>query len=291
MAKTMITRHPIEWVRDALYPARQVRDIRPFVPQTVPAIRHIELADLTEALRLGTADFMACRSDAILLCIIYPIAGLLMSRAVIGYNIIPLVFPLVAGFALLGPVLATGLYELSRRRAIGEPPHWAAAFAPFSGPAIGSMVALGLGLLAIFGLWLLTASLLYDATLGPKPPVSAAAFLHDVLHTGPGLLMAVLGIGIGAVFAATVFAISVVSFPMLLDRDCGVAIAIRTSLQVVRTNPRPMALWGLIVAGCLLAASIPLLIGLAIALPMLGHASWHLYKRLVQPSAESPTNL
>jgi uncharacterized membrane protein len=290
MAKTMVTRHPIEWIRDALYPAGHVRDVRPFVPQTVPAIRRIEVAELAQVLRLGTADFMACRSDAILLCIIYPIAGLVMSRLVIGYDIIPLVFPLVAGFALLGPVLATGLYELSRRREIGEPVHWAAAFAPFSGPAIGSMVALGLGLLAIFGLWMLAASLLYDATLGPKPPVSAAAFLHDVLHTGPGLLMAVLGIGIGAVFAATVFAVSVVSFPMLLDRDCGVAIAIRTSLQVVRTNPRPMALWGLIVAGGLLAASIPFLVGLAIVLPILGHATWHLYKRLIRPSAESQTS-
>jgi len=280
MAKTMVTRHPIEWMVDALYPQRHAQEAGPLVPQTVPVIRRIEMADLIQALRLGTADFIACRSDAVLLCIIYPIAGLVMSRLVIGYDILPLVFPLVAGFALLGPVLATGLYELSRRRANGEPIHWGAAFAPFSGPSIGSMVALGLGLLAVFALWLLSASLLYEATLGPNPPVSAAAFLHDVVHTGPGLLMAVLGVGIGAVFAAIVLAISVVSFPMLLDRNCGVAIATRTSLQVVRTNPRPMAIWGLIVAGGLLAGSIPFLIGLAIAMPVLGHATWHLYKRL-----------
>ena len=280
MAKSIVTRHPIAWMFDALHPDRHAHETQPFVPQTVPAIRHIEMADLTEALRRGTADFVACRSDAILLCIMYPLAGLVMSRLVVGYDILPLVFPLVAGFALLGPLLATGLYELSRRRARGEPINWGAAFAPFNGPSIGSMVALGLVLLAIFAVWLVTAALLYEVTLGPKPPVSATAFLHDVLHTAPGLLMAVLGIGIGAVFACAVLAISIVSFPMLLDRDCGVEIAVRTSLQVVRTNPRLMAMWGLIVAGGLVLGSIPFLIGLAIVLPVLGHATWHLYKRL-----------
>ena len=244
MAKSIVTRHPIVWMLDALHPDRHAHDTHTIVPQTVPAIRRIEMADLTEALRRGAADFIACRSDAILLCIMYPIAGLVMSRLVVGYDILPLVFPLVAGFALLGPLLASGLYELSRRRASGEPVNWGAAFAPFHGPSIGSMVTLGLGLLAIFTLWLVTAALLYDATLGPKPPVSAAVFLHDVLHTAPGLLMAVLGIGIGAVFAAAVLAISIVSFPMLLDRNCGVDIAVRTSIKVVRTNPGMMAMWG-----------------------------------------------
>jgi uncharacterized membrane protein len=282
MAKTMVTRHPIAWMFDALHPGRAAPQPRLFVPQTVPAIRRVEMADLSASLRRGTEDFIACRSDAILLCIMYPIAGLVMSRLVVGYDILPLVFPMVAGFALLGPLLATGLYELSRRRAEGEPVNWGAAFAPFSGPAIGSMVALGLGLLAVFALWMLTAALLYDVTLGPKPPISAVAFVHSVLHTGPGLLMAVLGIGIGAVFASIVLAVSVVSFPMLLDRHCGVGIAVRTSLQVVRTNPRLMAIWGLIVAGGLFVGALPFLIGLAFVMPVLGHATWHLYKRLTE---------
>ena len=281
MAKTMVTRHPVAWMFDAFHPDRHAQKAGAFVPQTVPAIRRIDMADLTDALRRGTADFIACRSDAVLLCVMYPIAGLVMSRLVVGYDILPLIFPLVAGFALLGPLLATGLYELSRRRDRGEPIHWGAAFAPFSGPSIGAMVALGLVLLAIFAVWLVTAALLYDATLGPKPPVSAAAFLHDVLHTTPGLVMAVLGIGIGAVLAAAVLAISIVSFPMLLDRDCGMEVAVRTSLKVVRTNPGLMAMWGLIVTGGLVLGSIPFLIGLAIVMPVLGHATWHLYKRLI----------
>jgi len=280
MAKTAVTRHPISWMvdslrRDATTPAL------PRPERVMPAVRRITSADLRHALRAGFDDFTACRTDAILLCILYPLAGLLMSRVVVGYRVLPLVFPLVAGFALLGPLLATGLYELSRRREQGETLSWGATFAPFRSPAIGSMISLGLGLFAIFTLWLVTAGLLYDATLGPNPPVSTAAFIHSVLHTGPGLIMTVLGIGIGAIFAFVVLAISVVSFPLLLDRDCGVEIAVRTSLLAVRTNRNLLVAWGLSVASGLVLGSLPFLSGLAVVMPVLGHATWHLYRRLV----------
>jgi len=280
MAKTLVTRHPISWMIDSLRPeAAAPARARP--QRVMPAVRQITAAHIRQALRAGFDDFTACRSDAILLCIIYPLAGLLMSRVVMGYRILPLIFPLVAGFALLGPLLATGLYELSRRREQNEPLSWAAAFAPFRAPAIGSMISLGLGLLAIFTLWLVTAGLLYDATLGPNPPASSAAFIHSVLHTTPGLIMTVLGIGIGAIFAFVVLAISVVSFPLLLDRDCGVEIAVRTSLRAMRTNRNLLIAWGLIVAAGLVLGSLPFLIGLAVIMPVLGHATWHLYRSLV----------
>jgi uncharacterized membrane protein len=281
MAKTIVTRHPISWLIDAFNPANADLAAVPEAPHVVPLIRHIEMSDLTRSLRLGYDDFIACRTDAILLCFIYPIAGLILSRLAVGYEIVPLVFPLAAGFALLGPLLATGLYELSRRRERGEAVSWGVSFAPFRSQAIGSLVSLGLVLLAIFALWLVVAGLLYNATLGPYGPASSAAFVHDIFHTRAGLAMIVLGIGIGAVFAAAVQAISVVSFPMLLDRNVGMEIAVRTSLKVVRTNPLMMALWGLIVAGGLVLGSIPFLIGLAIIMPVLGHATWHLYRRLI----------
>jgi uncharacterized membrane protein len=280
MAKTLATRHPISWMFDSLRP--EAATPAPARPERVmPVVRQITNADLRRALRAGFDDFTACRTDAILLCIIYPLAGLLMSRVVLGYRVLPLVFPLVAGFALLGPLLATGLSALSRRRERSEPLSWGATFAPFRSHAIGSMITLGLGLLAIFTLWLVTAGLLYDATLGPNPPISTAAFIHSVLHTGPGFIMTVLGIGIGAVFAFVVLAISVVSFPLLLDRDCGVEIAVRTSLLAVRTNRNLLIAWGLIVAAGLVLGSLPVLIGLAVVMPVLGHATWHLYRRLV----------
>ncbi len=280
MAKTLVTRHPISWMFESLRPAAATPAI-PRPERIMPAVRRITETDLRQALRAGYEDFIACRTDAILLCIVYPLAGLLMSRVVMGYRILPLVFPLIAGFALLGPLLATGLYELSRRREHNQPLSWGATFAPFSSPAIGSMISLGLGLLAIFTLWLVTAGLLYDATLGPNPPASAAAFMHSVLHTAPGLIMTVFGIGIGAIFAFVVLAISVVSFPLLLDRDCGVEIAVRTSLLAVQTNRKLLIAWGLIVAAGLVLGSLPFLIGLAVIMPILGHATWHLYRRLV----------
>jgi len=269
------------WAIDALRPARPYEFPDAVDRHVVPAIRSIDLTDLREALQLGFADFTACRTDAIMLCVMYPVAGLLLSRLVIGYDVLPLVFPLVAGFALLGPLLATGLYEMSRQRERGVDAGWSAAFAAFRSPAIGSMVTLGLGLLAIFTLWLVSAALIYQATVGPLAPASAGAFVHDVFETRPGFMLMLVGIDVGALFAGLVLAISVVSFPLLLDRNVGIGVAVKTSLRAVCANPFPVAIWGLIVATGLVLGSLPFLIGLAIVMPVLGHATWHLYRRLV----------
>ena len=118
-------------------------------------------------------------------------------------------------------------------------------------------------------------------TLGPDLPVSAIAFARDVLTTPQGWTMIVVGIGVGFLFALLVLAISVVSFPLLLDRNVGVAPAVATSFRAVRENPGPMAAWGLIIAAGLVIGAIPLLVGLAIVLPILGHATWHLYRKVV----------
>jgi uncharacterized membrane protein len=140
---------------------------------------------------------------------------------------------------------------------------------------------LGIVLFLILALWLGTAYAIYVNTLGPRPPVSVSAFLSDVLTTGAGWSMIVWGIGVGFLFALLVLTISVVSFPMLLDRDVGLAVAMETSAKAVWTNPVPMMTWGLIVAGALVLGSIPALLGLIFVMPILGHATWHLYRKLV----------
>lgn len=285
----MAIRNPIEWGAEQLRQAtlhaessgRSIRGPQAEESARRPAVRRIGFADLKDALARGIDDFAACRTDVLFLCIVYPIAGLVLARFAFHYELLPLLFPLASGFALIGPVAAVGLYEMSRERERGLDASWADAFGMVRSPSFGAILILGLLLLAIFLLWLAAAYLIYLATLGPVPPASATAFLRDVFTTGAGWAMIGIGMGVGFLFALLVLAISVVSFPLLLDRDVGVGAAISTSVRAVTANPGPMAAWGLIVAAGLAIGSIPLFLGLIVVMPVLGHATWHLYRKVV----------
>lgn len=248
---------------------------------TPPTVRRITSTDIKDALSAGWRDFGAVRTDIVFLCLLYPLAGLVISRMAFDYGMLALVFPLIAGFALIAPLFGIGLYEISRRREMGLEARWTNVFSVVRSPNIGSIMVMGLLLLAIFCLWLFAANFIYTVTLGPDAPVSTVAFVRDALTTPAGWTMTVVGIGVGFLFALVVLVIGVVSFPLLLDRHVGIGTAIATSVRAVRMNPGPMALWGLIVAGSLVVGMIPLLVGLAIVLPVLGHATWHLYRKVV----------
>jgi uncharacterized membrane protein len=282
-------RHPLEWGADQLKTANlaverashSVRGPAQIERDALPAVRRIRLADLKEVLASGMRDFGAYRTDVIFVCIIYPLAGLLLASMAFGYDMLPMLFPLASGFALIGPVAAVGLYEMSRRREQGVDITWADAFGVVRAPAFGAILVLGLVLLAIFLLWLAAAYAIWLVTLGPAPPASIGAFVRDVFTTEAGWTLIVVGVGVGALFALLVLMISVVSFPLLLDRDVGLYTAVATSVRAVLANPGPMAAWGLIVAGGLVIGSIPVLLGLIIVMPVLGHATWHLYRKVV----------
>lgn len=285
----MIIQSPIAWLGDRLNRARLTVGSAPLdeywpaeaAHPASPSVRHIGLDDLRVALGKGLEDFAANRTDVLFLCVIYPVVGLVLASLASGYGVVPLLFPLASGFALVGPLGAIGLNEMSRRRETGAAVSWVDAFEVLRAPSIGAIAGLGLLLVAIFLLWLLTAQAIYDLTLGPKPPVSFVAFAHDVIGTGRGWIMIVVGIGVGFLFALLVLSISVVSFPMLLDHNVRLETAIGTSVDAVRENKRTMAIWGLIIAGGLVLGSLPLLLGLIVVMPVLGHATWHLYRRVV----------
>src|SRR5277367_5807624 len=256
----------------------------------VPEIRRIEVKDIREALEKGVNDFLAMPSHVAFLAVVYPLCGLVLAYATSDQNALQLLFPLASGFALVGPFVALGLYEMSRRRELGLEISWKYAFNVLRSPSIPSIAALGALLLTIFVAWITSSQWLYTALYGPKPPAVFVDFLQQVASTERGWLLVSAGCFIGFCFAAVTLAVSVVSFPVLLDRDAGALTAVATSIKTVLKNPVPMALWGLIVAVALLVGSLPFFIGLTLVVPFLAHATWHLYRKVIvrDPAREHP---
>jgi uncharacterized membrane protein len=249
-------------------------------------VRRIGIGDLFDALRRGFDDFMVKPSHVVFIIIIYPLIGVVLAAwTSSGTNALPMLFPLMSGFALIGPFAALGLYEISRRREEGLDTSWSHAFDVRHSPALPSIAAVGAMLVAIFIIWLLAAQALYTQTFGPTPPESLSGFLGDVFQTEHGRVLLVAGNAIGFVFAAVVLCTTVVAFPLLLDRDVGAYEAIHASIRAVAVNPVPMAAWGLIVAVLLAIGSLPLFAGLIVVLPILGHATWHLYRKVIEPAS------
>ena len=247
-----------------------------------PGSRTITTTDVWNALAEGVDDFRAMPTHVFFACVIYPVVGIVLARLAFGYELLPLVYPMAAGFALLGPFVAIGLYELSRRREQGIDISPARAFDVLHRPGIDAIFTLGAVLALIFVGWLYIANLMYTQIIGGEPS-SLSDFVNQVTGTDKGMHLIIVGNLLGFLLALFVLVISVVSFPMLVDRDVSVGTAVRTSIRAALENPVPIALWGLIVAVGLLLGALPLLIGLAIVLPILGHATWHLYRKLVEP--------
>jgi uncharacterized membrane protein len=246
-----------------------------------PHINHIGLGDLGLSLKRGWQDFLAAPTQIFFLCLVYPVFGFVISRAAAGNALLPLVWPMLAGFALVGPVTALGLYEMSRKRELGVPVTWRDMFGVLKSPAIVGIFLLGLSLVATFVVWILVARLLYQGFMGPGAPLAFGSMMNELFNTREGWMLILVGNLVGACFALWVLAVSVVSFPMMLDREVSPGQAVQTSMAAFRANPVTLTVWGVIV-GVLLFAGMALIgVGLAVALPVLGHATWHLYRRLV----------
>lgn len=256
--------------------------VGPDASSDYPIVRKIGPTDLKDALAKGIADFMAMPSHLVFLGLIYPIVGVALARVTSDQNALPMLYPLMFGFAMIGPFAAIGLYEMSRRRELGLDTSWSHAFEVRHSPSVPSILALGVLLMVIFLIWLTTARVLYQGFFGPTAPHSYMQFLHEVLTTPKGWALIIFGNALGLIYAVISLSLSVVSFPLLLDRDVGVTAAVYTSVRAVLKNPGPMALWGLIIIVSVAVGFLLLFVGLAVVMPVLAHASWHLYRRVVQ---------
>jgi uncharacterized membrane protein len=293
MAQTI--RNPVEWVVDELREvaggvgeaSRSLQHTSTHLFSRDLAVSNITVADLKEVLVKGFDDFMAYRTDIIFLIAVYPIISLIVIAASFRYELIPLVFPIVSGSAILGPFVGVFLYEMSRRREINLQRHhtdnhsWANALSVARAHNFGKIMMLGMLLVAMYVLWLVCAWGVYQATQGPTTAETVGRFVHDLFLTQGGWWLIIVGCGVGFLFAVVALITTVVAFPLLLDRDVGLGTAVLTSIRAARANPVPIAAWGLIVAGGLVLGAIPLFIGLVIVMPVLCHATWHLYRRLV----------
>ena len=275
--------NPLSWTMGALgsaagYATVVVAPAREHAP---PVTQKLTMADLRLALQKGWEDLAAMRSDVMFACMLYPLMGAVLLGLATQGQVTHLLFPVLSGFALVGPVAGLGLYELSRRREAGLEVGWAAMFDVLRSPRFPRIVMLAAFNAVIFMVWLLLADMIHAATLGPERVLSLGALLSEAVSTPAGWAMVLVGTGVGFVLAALVLAVSVVSFPLLLDRDVSLPVAVTTSVRVAMQNPGVIAAWGLIVAGGLVIGIVPFLVGLIVVLPVLGHATWHLYRAAV----------
>jgi uncharacterized membrane protein len=291
----MHIKNPMEWFFAQFGVATEIGSIHPAdyfataaeiaAARGAPVIRRIKRRDLSNALAAGVRDFAAARTDVMFLCLIYPVAGLMIAAVDGQHSLLPLLFPTASGFALVGPLFAIGLYEMSRQREMTGRINYLDVFKVIRSPQIGPIILMAGILVGLFLLWLAVAEAIFDATLGPVPPASMLDFIVATFTTPAGWAMVLIGTAAGGIFAAGVLAISVVTFPLLLDRHVSLGTAIGASLLAVRRNPAVLAQWGLIVTAGLVLGSLPCFLGLVLVLPVLGHGTWHLYRRLVKPRA------
>jgi uncharacterized membrane protein len=249
-------------------------------------VRKISNEDLRVALRKGLDDFLTFRGDIILAGLVYTLIGIAAVVMTTSTPLMPFFLPVVAGVGLLGPVAAAGFYELAKRREAGETDlHWFNFLDVRKRPSVDEMGVVAGLLLAIFFAWLLAAGVLYALTFGWATPQSIPDFVSMVFGTVRGWVLIIAGAVVGAIFGWIVLALSVVSMPMMVDRDMNAANAVSASWRAAHANKPQMIRWGLIVLGLLVLGSIPAFVGLAFVLPWLGYSTWHLYTRLIDRDA------
>jgi uncharacterized membrane protein len=249
-----------------------------------PVVRRITVTDIAEALGEGLRDFQAAPLYGLAFGAIYAAGGIVILLSLTAFGLIYLAYPLAAGFALLGPFVAIGLYEVSRRREVGQLLSMRGIWSTVTSRSeIGWMAFVTL---FVFVIWMYQVRLLIALLIGLNASFSSLReFIAVVLTTNEGLLFLAIGNAVGAALSLILFSLTVVSFPLLLDRDVDCVTAMVTSVRAVVMSPLPMIGWAAIIVILLIVSALPYFLGLLVTLPVLGHATWHLYRKIVAPVA------
>lgn len=241
----------------------------------------LTVSDLRVALAKGWSDFRTYPLFGLFFAGIYVIAGMFLYFGLFVRGEIAWLVPVAAGFPLLAPFVAVGLYEVSRRREAGLPMHWRAVLGALRGHGDEQILSMGVILFVAFAFWLMVAHGIFAIFLAESGIGSESL---ELFRTGAGLMMLLVGSIVGGLMALAFYAVTVVSLPMLVDREVDFITAIIVSLATVRSNKAVLLAWAVMIAIALFVAMLPLFLGLLVVLPVLGHATWHLYRRSVSQS-------
>ena len=244
----------------------------------VKVVGDLDTGDLRAALAAGWRDFLAYPAYGLFFGGIYVAMGMALYYGLVTRGAVAWLLPLVAGFPLLGPFAGVGLYEISRRREAGLPVSWGATLGALRGRGDEQLIMMGGIVFIAFSFWMGLAHGIFAIFLASAGPGTHSL---EMFQSGAGLAMLVVGSGVGAIMALALYSITVVSLPMLVDRDVDFITAIIVSLATVRSNTAIMLAWAIVMAMLLFLAMLPFFLGLLVALPVLGHATWHLYRRVV----------
>ncbi|MFV0491920.1 MAG: DUF2189 domain-containing protein [Pseudorhodobacter sp.] len=245
---------------------------------TTPNVRQVRLTDLGEVLHAGWDDFRKAPQFGLFFAAVYVAGGWLILYALIASGQIWWTLPAATGFPILGPFIACGLYEVSRRIECREPIEWRGILRVILAQKDRQIPSIAAVIVVFFLFWNFLAHMIFALFMGLQVMTNISSSLA-VFTTLNGIAMLLVGSLIGAGFAVVLFSLTVVSLPMLLDREVDFVTAMLTSISVVLHNPATMLIWGLLIAVFLFLGMVPAFLGLFIVLPVLGHASWHLYRR------------
>jgi len=262
----------------------------PSLPETLikrdPVVRAVTVPEIVDSLAKGLRDFQSAPLYGLVLGAVYAVGGNIIVLCAFALGVSYLAYPLAAGFALIGPFIAVGLYEVSRRRENGEPLSWGVVLSTIWAQGRRELGWMAFVTVFIFVVWMYQVRLLIALMLGLKSFTSLQEFLTLVTTTPEGWIFLIIGHVTGAVLSLVLYSLTVVSFPLLLDRDVDCVTAMITSVRAVVASPGPMIGWAVVVVVLMVVACLPAFLGLLVVLPVLGHATWHLYRRIVVPEPD-----